>query len=211
MKKVFSVLLALLFALTLLTGCGQSDTAEEDTTFDTTRFSLSRAVSGVEFLYPKEVDGNLYSYNDYDAYTPQERKNMYFEYTNGTGTYSIFQSGNMGIYCFSVGDLNHLEGKTDVNMINHYLGISSYLSFAPRGDEEYKTVAEQDGTIKNVFYVTITDHMINESFDGYLTVLKRGSDAKIFALAVGYSSDDDASMSVAAEIINSFIPCTSNE
>ena len=211
MKRVLALALTLMLLLSSLCACGgQSETADDYITFDETRFSLSTAMPGVQFLYPTELDGNLYSYDTYQDYTPQKRQEHFFEYLNG-GTSSLFQPGNVAVYCFSIGDINHLEGKTDVNMIDHYLGISDYLTFSPRGDRAYRSTASDDGTIKNVFDVEITDHMINEVFYGYLSVLKRGSDASIYALAVGYSAEDETSMQNAEDIIESFTLCTSNQ
>ena len=210
MKKAFALALTLLILLTSLCACGgQTETVDDYISFDESRFSLSTAMPGVQFLYPTEVDNDLISYSSYDSYTPLERQERYFEYVNG-GTYALFQPGNFAVYCISVGDLNHIEGKTDVNTIDHYIYTTSYITFSDRGDREYRSVADQDGNIKNTFDVEITDHMINEVFYGYLAIVKRGSDATFYALAVGYSTEDSTSLQTAEEIVDSFTLCNSN-
>lgn len=192
MKKIISLALCLMLLVCTFCACGKKD-APAANPYDTNTYSLSNAIEGVSFLYPKEADTNLAPWSQYGSYTADVKEASYFEYTDA-GKYCIFKPGKFAVYCFSVGTINHLEGKTDLKTLAAYLGINGFINFASRDNGGYTTQHVDDKYIKNVFPAIMRDTQTHENFSGYVTLIKRASDREVFVFAIGYTDNSHENM-----------------
>lgn len=202
MKRIVSLFLCLVLLAVSFCACGKKGDVKEEP-FDEAKYSVSHAISGVSFLYPAEVNNHLLSWSAYQNAGEDLQAESYAEYS-GSDMYALLKPGQMGIYCFSLGRRNHLEGRTDLKTLANWLGISYFISFAARGSEEWKTEHVEDQYTKNIFPAVMKDTEMNEKLYGYVVVLKDDSNNNFYVYAVGSVSDEAGDMAVAKEMAEYF-------
>lgn len=207
-RKLRSAAALLLTALMLslsLTACGSSSELNR-TDYDQSKYALATGLSDVSFIVPKEFYNERVDYSTFDSYTAEEQTQHPFEWT-GQRTYSIFQPGTYAVYAFYIGAKDHIEGKEDVDTLAQFMGISDYVTFTARGDSAFETKSDTDtGTIVNTFSVVIHDHSIPGTYNGYLTIYRRGDNRVIYALADGFTEINDTNDAIAKTVAKSIVP-----
>ncbi len=202
MKRILSLLLCLTALLTTFCACGKKQETEAKS-YDSTQYAVSYVIDGVGFLYPAGITTKLVSWDTYEASGSDLQEESYAEYKTDD-CYAFLKPGQIGIYCFSLGRRNHLEGRTDMKTLANWLGISHYINFAARGTEQYTTEHVENQYTKNVFPVTMKDTIMQETLYGYVAVLKDDSNNNFYVYAVGSVSEDADDLAAAKEMADYF-------
>lgn len=212
-RSITAMLLLICIMTTALTGCKTKDlSVSRKLNYDEGKYALDDQIEDITFLVPREFYDFRVSYNDVDNYSQDDRIKTAFEWFGNT-SYSIFMPGTFGVYAFNIGRIDHVEGKDDINTLASFLRVSKYLTFTPRSDKKkIKTSSNTNtGTIVNLYPVVIHDDtVVDGEYTGYLKLIKRGDNGKVYALACGFMNTD-SSKDETAEFVAESLECTGLE
>ncbi|MBQ9067128.1 MAG: hypothetical protein IJ133_06360 [Clostridia bacterium] len=198
--RVLSLLLVLVFSALALSSCGKKQTAAP-LEYDESRYVLSDYLDGAEFLLPRSMYDVREDFSNFSLYNKQEQTHHSFEWT-GENMYALVRPGDCGVYAFFNGKIDHAIGVREAEKIPAALGITAVMELEGI-DNWFQTSTDPDtGDIRNTFKVRIHEKDKDLWYNGYATMLRRFSDARIYFYVDGF--DDESRDKEALYMANSF-------